>query len=70
MYGGFVWARRALNRQKRRFPALAVGVIVLLGLIVTGFAMGCRKVLGNGDGVVEMEMASDLDFGNPVFDED
>ena len=23
-YGGFVWARRALNRRKRRFPARAV----------------------------------------------
>jgi hypothetical protein len=23
-YGAFVWARRALNRQKRRFPARAV----------------------------------------------
>jgi hypothetical protein len=23
-YGGFVWARRALNSQKRRFPARAV----------------------------------------------
>ena len=22
-YGGFVWARRALNRRKRRFPARA-----------------------------------------------
>jgi hypothetical protein len=25
LYGGFVWARRALNRQKRRFPARAGG---------------------------------------------
>jgi hypothetical protein len=25
LYGGFVWARRALNSQKRRFPARAVG---------------------------------------------
>jgi hypothetical protein len=24
LYGAFVWARRALNRQKRRFPARAV----------------------------------------------
>ena len=24
MYGAFVWARRALNSQKRRFPARAV----------------------------------------------
>jgi hypothetical protein len=24
-YGAFVWARRALNSQKRRFPARAVG---------------------------------------------
>jgi hypothetical protein len=25
LYGGFVWARMALNNQKRRFPARAVG---------------------------------------------
>jgi hypothetical protein len=24
-YGAFVWARRALNSEKRRFPARAVG---------------------------------------------
>jgi hypothetical protein len=24
LYGGFVWARRAVNSQKRRFPARAV----------------------------------------------
>jgi uncharacterized sulfatase len=28
LYGAFVWARRALNRQKRRFPARAVIYIV------------------------------------------
>ena len=27
LYGAFVWARRALNSRKRRFPARAVGVM-------------------------------------------
>jgi hypothetical protein len=26
LYGAFVWARRALNRPKRRFPARAEGL--------------------------------------------
>jgi len=30
LYGAFVWARRALNSRKRRFPARAVGVLRLL----------------------------------------
>ena len=30
LYGAFVWARRALNSRKWRFPARAVGVLRLL----------------------------------------
>jgi hypothetical protein len=39
LYGVFVWARRALNSQKRRFPARAV---IIEGLI------GLRAALGPG----------------------
>jgi hypothetical protein len=34
LYGAFVWARRALNHQKRRFPARAV--ITALGAFRPG----------------------------------
>jgi hypothetical protein len=37
LYGAFVWARRALNSQKRRFPARAVRLSLVLGA-------GCTNV--------------------------
>jgi hypothetical protein len=36
LYGAFVWARGALNRPKRRFPARAVDMGRLVGLAAAG----------------------------------
>jgi hypothetical protein len=46
LYGAFVWARRALNGPKRRFPARAV----LLGRIVfaQGYYSGIAEKKDNG----------------------
>jgi hypothetical protein len=51
LYGAFVWARRALNRQKRRFPARAVvkrdqpGRLVALAAAAAGCAAAVAAVI-------------------------
>jgi hypothetical protein len=39
-YVAFVWARRAPNNQKRRFPARAVMLFVVFGLVAVQLWMG------------------------------
>jgi hypothetical protein len=41
LYGAFVWARRALNSQKRRFPARAVVQTGRLRSVVVESAIKC-----------------------------
>jgi hypothetical protein len=52
LYGAFVWARRALNRQKRRFPARADGEALqtsaLIGAVVNGRLETARLLLVAG----------------------
>ena len=52
MHGAFVWARRALNRQKRRFPARADGEALqtsaLIGAVVNGRLETARLLLVAG----------------------
>ena len=56
MYGAFVWARRARNRPKRRFPARAVGPNPVPDgpkpHLISNLALLCspdfRGALGNG----------------------
>jgi hypothetical protein len=43
--GAFVWARRALNRQKRRFPARAVVGAVLLQAAMTAVQLGLYPIV-------------------------
>ena len=57
MYGDFVWARRALNGRKRRFPARAEDEIAKL---ISGLGMELSKAQVQG-AIKEMDGDEDAD---------
>jgi hypothetical protein len=60
LYGAFVWARRALNGRKRRFPARAVAEL-------TGVDLGLGTLFEDGAGLDRL-LGADGELGPRVAD--